>query len=653
MTIPRFLCLTILLLPLPLLAGPATQPGISPATSPATQPILPNVSDRLQNHLAQHPRLLLNPDDEKALAKRIIKEPKLGRLWQRLLDHADALLTQPALERHLTGRRLLGVSREALDRIATFSLAYRVLSDRRYLQAGRDCMLAVASFDDWNPSHFLDVAEATTAMAIGYDWLYADLSPTDRQTIREAIVEKGLRASFTPKPQWWINAPINWNQVCNGGLTMGALAVAEDEPELAGQVVSRALTGVPFEMHSYAPDGAYPEGMGYWAYGTTYNAFLIAGLQTAVGDDFDLPKQPGFLKTSLYRLHLVGPSGLNFSYCDGHERDALEPSATAFYLANLNNDPSLLWNELASLDRLLQSPKATAGSDRSDWLLLLWIASTIAPPTPPTTHYVAAGETPVAAHRSSWDANATFAAIKGGSPSSNHAHMDVGSFCLDALGVRWIGDLGAQDYESLESKNIDLWNSRQGSQRWQVFRLGPLSHNILTVDGQEQIVKGSAEITQSTESFTTVDLAPVYVGQLTAAMRGILLRPDGTVLLQDEIRNATKPATVRWAVLTAADVKVQGSTAVLKKANKALLVRVVSPANAKLKIVSTDPPHDYDAKNPGTRLLTFEATLQPNESKTLAVDFIPTNALSSAPPATQPIIPLAAWKPSPTTDPSR
>ena len=55
-------------------------------------------------------------------------------------------------------------------------------------------MKAVAAFPDWNPSHFLDVAEMTNALAIGYDWLYDDLTPTDRATIRAAIVEAGSEA---------------------------------------------------------------------------------------------------------------------------------------------------------------------------------------------------------------------------------------------------------------------------------------------------------------------------------------------------------------------------------------------------------------------------------------------------------------------------
>jgi hypothetical protein len=54
-------------------------------------------------------------------------------------------------------------------------------------------MLTVANFPDWHPEHFLDTAELTTALAIGYDWLYDYLSPEDRSAIRRAIVDKGLR----------------------------------------------------------------------------------------------------------------------------------------------------------------------------------------------------------------------------------------------------------------------------------------------------------------------------------------------------------------------------------------------------------------------------------------------------------------------------
>lgn len=56
-------------------------------------------------------------------------------------------------------------------------------ADSRFLERARQEMLAVASFSDWNPSHFLDVAEMTVVMCIGYDWLYDDLPPISGQDV--------------------------------------------------------------------------------------------------------------------------------------------------------------------------------------------------------------------------------------------------------------------------------------------------------------------------------------------------------------------------------------------------------------------------------------------------------------------------------------
>jgi hypothetical protein len=55
-------------------------------------------------------------------------------------------------------------------------------------------------------------------------------------------------------------------------------------------------------------------------------------------------------------------------------------------------------------------------------------------------------------------------------------------------------DAGFQDYNSLESKNINLWEDRQGGQRWQVFRYTNQVHNTLTVNGLEQRVKGTGGV---------------------------------------------------------------------------------------------------------------------------------------------------------------
>ena len=45
----------------------------------------------------------------------------------------------------------------------------------KYLHLAETEMLAIYSFSDWNPSHFLDVAEMTMVVSIGYDLLFNSL----------------------------------------------------------------------------------------------------------------------------------------------------------------------------------------------------------------------------------------------------------------------------------------------------------------------------------------------------------------------------------------------------------------------------------------------------------------------------------------------
>ena len=177
------------------------------------------------------------------------------------------MLTEPPVEHKLIGPRLLDKSRKALRRISTLAGLYRLDGNKEWAERARKEMLAAAAFPDWNPSHFLDVAEMSTALGLGYDWLYAYLSAEDRATIRTALVEKGLKPGMDvyKKGGWWTKAKHNWNQVCNGGLTIGALAIADEEPELARAIVTQGRASIPLAMASFAPDGGWAEGPGYWA----------------------------------------------------------------------------------------------------------------------------------------------------------------------------------------------------------------------------------------------------------------------------------------------------------------------------------------------------------------------------------------------------
>jgi len=115
-------------------------------------------------------------------------------------------------------------------------------------------LLAASQFPDWNPRNFLDVGEMTYAFAIGYDWLFDVWTSRQKQVIKQAIMEKGLLRAMlfyeklVPPKATGVHFPTttsNWNSVCNGGITVGALAIADVEPLLANEIIKNAVKSVP------------------------------------------------------------------------------------------------------------------------------------------------------------------------------------------------------------------------------------------------------------------------------------------------------------------------------------------------------------------------------------------------------------------------
>jgi hypothetical protein len=184
--------------------------------------------------------------------------------------------------------------------------------------------------------------------------------------------------------------------------------------------------------------------------------------------------------------------------------------------------------------------------------------------------------------RTSWtDPNAIYVATKGGSASINHAHMDIGSFIMEANGVRWAMDFGMQDYESLESKGVKLWGRTQDSERWNVFRLNNYSHNTLSVDSQLQQVTGHASIIASGKEannmFATMDLSSVYEGQVNQAKRTISIMDGKKVQVQDEIKTNDRQTKIRWNMLTPAEVEIVGKPCLEKMESSWRLLFPVLP----------------------------------------------------------------------------
>ncbi|HRP33503.1 MAG TPA: heparinase II/III family protein [Agriterribacter sp.] len=577
-----------------------------------------------------HPRILLFAGEEAAIKKKAIADPAWRTLHEAIIKEADRLLKKKPVTRVMTGRRLLAVSREALRRIFFLSYAWRMTNKEVYGLRTEKEMLAVAAFSDWNPSHFLDVAEMTMAMAIGYDWTYHQLSNPAKQRIAKAIIDKGLLPSLDAQNNYWLRTNNNWNQVCNAGITFGAMAVYENDSLLSLSLINRAITSVPAAMKEYSPDGAYPEGYAYWGYGTSFNVMLISALEKLFNQDFGLNAIPGFLKTAGYLENMTGPTGIPFNYSDAGMGGGLQPAM--FWFASRLNNPSLLWVERS---RLMQSKEKDIVRNRLLPAALIWQAglSVLQAPAPDSLTWIGHGATPVALMRSSWtDRAAIFVGMKGGTPSENHAHMDIGSFVMDADGERWAMDFGMQEYESLESKGIKIWGRTQDAERWSVFRYTNQAHNTITVNNQHQRVNGFALITASSSDptfmYAVTDMTELYKGVLTEARRGIGIVNKAYVVVRDEIKTADTITTVRWNMVTQAAARITGDKEIeLTQNGKVLMLKVDTDAPVEMKTWLTDPPHRFDAANPGTVMVGFEIQLPPGTTAAVNVFLVPQKAM--------------------------
>ena len=577
----------------------------------------------------EHPRNLLLEGEEKLIHTQIESSETFAKMHQTILDECENILQKEPSERIQIGRRLLDTSSEYLRRVFYLSYAYRMTGDERFSKYAEQHMLKSAEFSDWNPSHFLDVSLMTMALAVGYDWLFDELSDDSKKIIQKAIVEKGINPSFNEEYNWFLRAEHNWNQVCNAGIAYGAMAIMEDYPELFDSVINRAFETIPKAMVGYGPDGAYPEGYIYWGFGTSFNVLFLSAVETFFGTDKGLTQIPGFLKTGEFMQNMLAPSGNPNNWSDTGLNGELQPAM--FWFAERNNNPSLLWMENKFLQR----------NDFSDFIknrylpaLMIWGKNIpLEKITEPSSKiWVGQGKNPVCLMRTSWtDPNAIYLGYKVGSPSVSHGHMDIGSFVMEAEGIRWSMDFGFREYEALESKGMSIFGRTQDAQRWTIFRLNKYSHYTVTMNYELKRVEGYAKIdkySNKTDFMNAVsDISEVYNGQLKKATRGVGIVNESYVVVRDEIETLDKPTTVKWNMVTPADVELTEQGAKLTKEGKTLILKVICTADIQMKTWSTAPTNDYDVPNPGTIMVGFECELPANSKQEFEILLIPENAL--------------------------
>ncbi|SHE80299.1 heparinase II/III domain-containing protein [Dysgonomonas macrotermitis] len=600
-----------------------------------------------------HPRLMLPKGAEKVIMKKTENNEFLKRVHNEIISSSEKFILEPVVEYEPIADLFLSVSRKALSRIYFLSYSYRMTGDKRYAERAKQEMMHVCTFDHWQPSHFLGVAEMTLALSIGYDWLYSELSDAEKKIILDSIIKKGLDESMpetaTDELHYkWLKKKNNWNAVCNTGMALGAIVTYELNPERSRQIIQRSVELIrEVAFQEYLPDGNYPEGYTYWSYGTAFALMFINTLEDLYGTSFGLTDNQGFMSTANYILQMSAQNMGCFAYSDcGLDRTLSFPM---FWFASRLNNQSLLWGEW---ERLLTMKDRGYSENRIFNVrflpsVMLWASENTfeSMEKPSQRLYVGQGTTPIAIMRNHWGGNdELFVGLKGGMSSTNHGHIDIGSFVMYRGVNQWATDLGIQNYYSIDIYGINMGDRSQYSKRWDVLRLSKDVHNIMTFNGNNQLVTEKAYIGKYGDYkdfvYAATDLSLVESNSIKKHLRGVAIVNDKYVVVRDEIENNDNLTDSRWAMLTPANVKITGpNTAELSMNGEKLNIKVEG-RKVKMSTWSTEPRFGFDEVNPGTIMVGFTTTLEPGEKAEINVYLIPEAASYET---INPISPIETW----------
>lgn len=405
------------------------------------------------------------------------------------------------------------MSRAIEERLETLSLAYAISGDAKYGRKAISLALALADWNEWTDKTYscgnscLDTAHFTLGMATTYDMTYPLLTDTEREIMRKAIQEKGLR---------WLNADTgqrsdnNLHMLRTSGLGAGALALLGDVPGMEAYV-ARAYDNF-FWYLDQRMDSGQTEGMTYTSYAMDYVSRFGDALMRVTGnsDFLDHPYIAHVLpQWAAYFLAPGGKGQVNFS----------DSSLSNYYYTTMAL--YRLYRHNALVDWYMQESNLQGGP----WGDLLYSGTDGQPQSPsefglPTSR--AFWDIGWVALRSGWTKQDHLLAFQSSRSKLGHNQLDQNNFVLNVGGDWLITDPGYPDYSPGPRNQMTKQT---------------IGHNALLVDGNGQVSLGEGRLLEFFHSpaydFTTGEAGQAYAAHgVTGWERKILYsRPDYFIIV--------------------------------------------------------------------------------------------------------------------------
>ncbi len=594
-----------------------------------------------------HPRIIADEKDFTRVRQELDSNKNIKILFAKIQQQANQILTEKPVKYELPdGVRLLSNSRKAVDRITCLSLVYKITGDKKYADRAWLELKTISDpkiFPDWHPAHYLDTAEMAAAAAIGYDWLYDYLDSDQKQFVQNAIEKNALNTAIEAynKNGGWSKSNFNWNAVCNGGIGISAIAVGDENPNLAqksSNILGHAINSLPIMISTFNPDGGWPEGPAYWDYANKYLSYFISTLCISAGDDYGLLNSDGYSQTGFFAIYASGPK-MTFNFADAREGYFIK-TPVMFWLGQKFKHPEYTWYANKNFS--------------TDPISLFWYNPESEVKKPIQNDKLFKNINVACLHSSIGDANDIFIGFKGGDNRVAHGDLDVGTFVLDMLGERWAEDLGPDDY------NLSgYFDNGKNGKRWRYYRKRAEGHNALVMnpsDKPDQNVFAKSKITEFYSSpgkaFAIADLTPAYKNFVYSAWRGVALVDNKTqIIIQDEI-NPKKQSNIWWFMHTKAKIHIlkNQKEAILTINNKKISAKIISPRNANFIAMhaaplptSPNPTGQENQKDLSYRKLAINITNARRSKIIVRFKCLDKNSLKTKSHNLK-IIPLDEWK---------
>ncbi|KAL3443313.1 hypothetical protein BJX65DRAFT_311993 [Aspergillus insuetus] len=568
--------------------------------------------------LPAHPRLLFTDDR----VQSVLAMNETDAYYRDVVSHLAAT-AQTAIKTPVALTAASSWSSTIRMNVGAAAGMYRLTNDTIYSDWVADTLLVLSGLVDWNPSNFLNTADITMTVSLGYDWVYEVLTDAQRIAIETAIFDKAFLPAMDSSINSWSQHTNNWAQVTHGCLIIGALAVGDVNSTLASEVMEFSLPKLKVSLEQYAPDGGYIEGYSYGAYAGIFLGLMMGALDTALGDDLGISSLAGIDNLGAWLTHGLGQAGA-FSWADG-----------AWTLSNANT----LWS-VGYWARRFQKPEwlqgmlsAFTAAQAATFQAFLFYDSSLNSPTvlPNMPRYNQFSGVAGMTYRTSWTSSTTgwFFGFMAGFNGRSHGHLDAGSFVVDYKGYRWAELLGSDSYS--------LSNYFVAPRRWTYYRcrtegsntlsISPSIQTGLTFANQIPSANNSLLWTGSFDAssrFGIANLTQAYADVSTSVLRGVAVLNDSQLLVRDEII-ASSPVDIATSWHTSADVSVgsDNRTATLVQGGVTMEARLLSPAGAYFELVSTNPCDAYtgcaEATNAGIINLAVRLGSMTTEANILLV----------------------------------